>query len=200
MGHGPSTSGLHADRRLIRGDRTRTAIVEAMIDLIEAGNTHPTARQVAEQARVSVRSVFHHFEDVDGLFLSAARLHASRHRSLIVTIPPHGPVEPRIRATCHHRRQLFEAVAPVHRVAYARTDGSPGLRELLADHRSLLRRQLAVTLEPELRSRGAGAPYLLEALDVTTGWEAWHALRYHTRHSASSAERVTVYAVTRLLR
>ena len=80
------------------------------------------------------------------------------------------------------------------------TDGLPGLAELLADHRSLLRRQLAVTLAPELRSHGGGAPYLLEALDVTTGWEAWHALRHHARHSASSAERVTVYAVTHLLR
>lgn len=200
MGHGPSTSGLHVDRRLIRGDRTRTVIIEAMIELIEERNTYPTAHQVAEHARVSVRSLYHHFGDLDGLFLRAARLHVSRYRSLIVAIPPHGPVEPRIRATCRHRRRLFEAVAPVHRVAYARTDGLPGLAELLADHRSLLRRQLAVTLGPELRSHGGGAPYLLEALDVTTGWEAWHALRDHARHSASSAERVTVYAVTHLLR
>jgi AcrR family transcriptional regulator len=164
------------DRRLIRGDRTRTVIIEAMIELIEAGNAYPTAHQVAEHASVSVRSLYHHFGDLDGIFLRAARLHASRYRSLIVAIPPHGPVEPRIRATCRHRRRLFEAVAPVHRVAYART------------------------VAPELRSHGGGAPYLLEALDVTTGWEAWHALRHHARHSASSAERVTVYAVTHLLR
>ena len=81
------------DRRLIRGDRTRTVIIEAMIELIEAGNAYPTAHQVAERASVSVRSLYHHFGDLDGIFLRAARLHASRYRSLIVAIPPHGPVE-----------------------------------------------------------------------------------------------------------
>ncbi len=187
------------DRRLIRGDRTRRAIIEAMIALLEAGNVHPTARQVAEQAHVSVRSLFHHFEDVDTLFLGAAQLHAVRHRPLIVAIPPHGPLQPRVRATCHQRRNLFETIAPVHRVVQTRSERLPALAALLADHRSLLRRQLAVTLAPELGTRGPGAELLLEALELATGWETWHALRDHTRHSASSAERVTVYTVSRLL-
>jgi TetR/AcrR family transcriptional regulator, regulator of autoinduction and epiphytic fitness len=187
------------DRRLARGLRTRTIIIDAMIELIDAGNPHPTSPQVAARAGVAVRTVFHHFHDLEILFRSAAGLHLSRHSSLVAVIPPHGPTETRIQATCRQRRRLYEVIGPVLRATYARAQGSPGLNDVLVQHRSRLRHQLAVTLGPEIAVRGA-QDRVLDTLELTTGWQSWCALRFEAGHSASSAEQFMAFTVTRMLR
>ncbi len=197
---GFGASALRSDRRLARGVHTRLTTVEGMIALIQSGNIHPTARQIADRAGVSRRLVYYHFSDIDTLFLTAASLHATRYRSLITPLPSRWPLELRIRAICHQRRQLFEAMAPVHRVAIARTHGLVGLEKFLVDHRSLLRNQLAATLTSEIHARGNVGAELLEALDLATGWEYWFGLRDRGHHSPSSAERAIIFAVTSLLR
>jgi AcrR family transcriptional regulator len=190
-------TGPPHDGRAARGARTRIAIVEATIELIESGNTQPSTREVAERAGVSVRLLFHHFEDVPLIFRSAAALRSSRSRSLIGMIPPRGPVDLRIRAICHQRRELFEAIAPVLLATLARTSD---LHDVLGDLRSLLRQQLLVSLRPEILAHGRSAPVLLESLDQAAGWQNWHSLRSEAGRSAGEAEQVMVYTVTVLLR
>jgi AcrR family transcriptional regulator len=197
---GFGASAPRSDRRLARGVHTRLTIVEGMIALIQSGNIHPTVRQIADHAGVSRRLVYYHFSDIDALFLAAASLHATRYRSLITPLPSRGPLDLRIRAICHQRRQLFEAMAPVHRMAFARTHGLVGLKRFLADHRSLLRKQLAATLTPEIHAHGKEGAELLDAMDLATGWEYWFTLRDRGNHSPSSAERAVIFAVTTLLR
>jgi len=199
-GDDPEATDLPVDRRLARGVRTRRDIVDALIDLINRGNPHPSTRLVAARAGVSPRTVYHHFGDVEILFRSATRLHLSRHQSsLVADIPPQGPTEARIRAVCHQRRQLFEEIGPVLRVAHARAQRSPGLHEVLVGYRSRLRQQLAFTLGPEIAARGAEASVVLEALEVATGWQSWNALRFEAARSASSAEQFMAFAVVRIL-
>jgi TetR/AcrR family transcriptional regulator of autoinduction and epiphytic fitness len=188
-----------SDRRLIRGERTREAIVEAEVELIDAGNPRPSVRQVAERAGISVSQIYYHFGSVEVLVVKAAAMQVSRHCLVVAVIPPRGPVDVRIRATCHQRRRVLETVAPVLRVAYSRGPGSPPLDDVLAEQRALLRRQVAATFGPELSSRGPQGGLLLEALDVATGWQTWDALRLHRGHSASAAEKFVVYWVTDLL-
>jgi hypothetical protein len=125
-------------------------------------------------------------------------MQVSRHCLVVAVIPPRGPVDVRIRATCHQRRRLLETVAPVLRVAYSRGPGSSRLDDVLAEQRALLRGQVAATFDPELSSRDQSG-FLLEALDVATGWETWDALRLHRGHSASAAETFMVNSVTGLL-
>jgi len=195
-GAGRARSSVAIDGRVARGARTRYSIVEATIDLIESGNPRPTSRQVAAAAGVSVRLVFHHFDDVEMLYLDAVELQSSRTRSLIGIIPPHGPVGLRVAAICHQRRQLFEAIAPVLTAALARTGNR---YDLLADRRALLRHQLVVGLRPEILSRGPSAPVLLESLDVAAGWQSWTSLRVEARRSADEAEQVMAYTIIGLL-
>jgi TetR/AcrR family transcriptional regulator, regulator of autoinduction and epiphytic fitness len=191
-----TNGGGFLDGRVARGVRTRTSIVEAAIALIESGNLRPTSKEVADRAGVSVRLLFHHFEDVHVLYRSAVELQSSRSRSLIGIIPPHGPLDGRIRAICHQRRQLFEAIAPVLRASEARDSNLPGA---LSDLRALLHHQLAVALRPEILSRGGDAPLFLESLDLAAGWQNWTALRFGAGRSASQAEQVMAYTVTILL-
>src|SRR5438132_352803 len=56
------------DGRTARALRTREAIVDASIALVDEGDLRPTAPRIAERAKVSVRSVFQHFDDLEGLY------------------------------------------------------------------------------------------------------------------------------------
>ena len=56
------------DGRIQRSERSRTAIVQAMLELIGEGSLSPTAQQVARRADVGVRTVFRHFSDMETLF------------------------------------------------------------------------------------------------------------------------------------
>jgi hypothetical protein len=55
------------DGRLLRGERSRQQIVDALFKLIRGGEMNPGAAQVAEAAKVSLRTVFRHFEEMDSL-------------------------------------------------------------------------------------------------------------------------------------
>ncbi len=187
------------DRRVERGRRTRTQIIEATIDLIEAGNPRPTSRQVAGQAGVSVRLVFHHFRRLAVLMRLAAEVQTARHRDCITMIPPGGPLPARVGAICRQRRTLFEATGPVIRAAQRSEPMSPRLEDLLAGQRALLRRQLATTLRPEIDAYDGGAERLLDVLEHTTGWQFWSSLRLEAGLSAPAAEQAMAATVIELL-
>src|SRR3954470_18279608 len=52
------------DGRTARATRTREAVVSAVLDLVNEGNPKPTAREIADRAGVSLRSVYVHFDDL----------------------------------------------------------------------------------------------------------------------------------------
>ena len=56
------------DGRVLRSERSRQLIMDAMAALIREGNLVPTAQQVAERAEVGIRTVFRHFNDMESLF------------------------------------------------------------------------------------------------------------------------------------
>ena len=60
-----------SDGRLMRSERSRRLIIEAIIQLIDEGFLIPTAQQVAYRANVGIRSVFRHFDDMDDIFETA---------------------------------------------------------------------------------------------------------------------------------
>jgi TetR/AcrR family transcriptional regulator, regulator of autoinduction and epiphytic fitness len=190
--------GASSDRRLARGNHTHAILTEAMIELIIEGNPRPTAGQVADRAGTSVRTVFNHFH-IDALFGHAAGALIARHLALVTMVPPRGPVKARIQATCHQRRQFFEAVAPLIRVAHIRVGSSPGLNQALRALESFLQGQLTVTFGPEISSDGRDGALLLEELDLITGWPTWYLLRSRPLRSATAAEQAMAVFVTRLL-
>src|SRR6186713_1613579 len=49
------------DGRIVRGLRTRQALIQATLDLIQAGDVEPTSAAIATIASVSSRALFHHF-------------------------------------------------------------------------------------------------------------------------------------------
>ena len=199
---GPFRSGARdpgIDRRVARGIRTRSLLMDAVIELIDGGSPTPTAREVAERAGVAVRTLYHHFGQLDLLFTGAADRQVSHYCSLVTTLPPHGPLEVRITVLARQRRLLFEAIGPVLQASSARMPATAALTDVLDRQRTLLRRQLARTLEPEIASRQPGSPMLLDTLTAVAGWQHWATLRGDSGHSAAQAEQAVVFTLMRVL-
>ena len=144
---------LPTDGRTLRSLRTREAIVDATIGLLEEGDLRPTAPRVAERASVSVRSVFQHFDDLETLHASVAERLVDRVAVLVLPVPPDLPLAERLDRFVHQRALLLEAVTPIRRAADVHGPFSPEITARLRDGQAFLRAELVRTFEPELRAR-----------------------------------------------
>ena len=171
-------SAVEQDGRVARGERTRQALAEAMITLLEEGDPRPTARRIAERAGVSLRIVFHHFEDLESLLRAAVEIQRTRHWRRLETVDTRLPLPARIDAVTRQRASVFEAVSPVRRAAQQMEASSPTVAAQLTRLRGVLRSQLDAAFSTELaRLPGPEARQALDSLDVSLSWETWAQLR-----------------------
>lgn len=185
------------DGRVLRGERNRVAIVEALLSLLEEGGPKPSARAIAERAGVSLRSVFQHFDDMEALYAECVRQQFAKVAPLLEQVPAVGSVDERIAALVRQRAAMYERVAPIRRAAIAHASTSPALREGIERIAKAQRRQLQALLEDELDR--ADRREVLAALDAATSFECWEHLRHAQRLSTAAAERCMVMLVTGLL-
>ncbi len=173
-----------------RGERTRLRVAEALLSLLTEGGTPPTAKAVAERAGVSVRLVFHHFEDMDALYRRVANLQLDRHWRAVHEVPPDLALASRIERTVRERAKLYEAIGPTRRSASALAVRNVTLARVIDASDQQLVDWVAGTFSPELRAAGRGRRELLAALDAAASWEAWDRLRRVDGLSAAAAGRV----------
>src|SRR3546814_11885257 len=88
--------------------RTREAIVDATISLIDEGDLRPTAPRVAERAGVSVRSVFQHFDDLESQHAAVEERLVERVSVPVVPTDPSGPLADRLNRFLQPRGLLLE--------------------------------------------------------------------------------------------
>ena len=181
---------LPTDGRTLRSLRTREAIVDATIGLLEEGDLRPTAPRVAERAKVSVRSVFQHFDDLETLHASVAERLVDRVAVLVLPVPPDLPLAERLDRFVHQRALLLEAVTPIRRAADVHGPFSPEITARLRDGQAFLREELVRTFEPELRAAGEARDDVLDCLDSALSWATWEGLRHGLGRDQPTAERV----------
>ncbi len=181
---------LPTDGRTLRSLRTREAIVDATIGLLEDGDLRPTAPRVAERAGVSVRSVFQHFADLETLHASVAERLVERVAVLVLPVEPDLPIATRLDRFVHQRALLLEAVTPIRRAADVHGPFSSEITTWLRAGQAFLREELAHTFAPELASAGAASDELLDCLDAALSWGTWESLRAGLGRSQDAAEGV----------
>jgi AcrR family transcriptional regulator len=181
---------LPVDGRTLRSLRTREAIVDACIGLLEEGDLRPTAPRVAERAAVSVRSVFQHFDDLETLHASVAERLVDRVAVLVVPVPADLPLEQRLDRFVHQRALLLEAVTPIRRAADVHGPFSTEITARLRAGQAFLRDELVRTFGPELDAAGAARDELLDSLDAVLSWSTWEGLRAGIGRDQATAERV----------
>lgn len=166
------------DGRRMRSQRTRAEISNALLQLLEEGHYNPPAQQVAKRASVSVRAVFHHFDDMENLYLEVVDLQAQRIMPLLTVASGHRSTLSKARQIVELCDNLYSIAAPLHN----------GVRFSTAARRSknigvtlnLLRQATSTYFQksfgPELNRHGN--PYdAISRLEAVMSFEMWDHFR-----------------------
>lgn len=183
----------------VRGERTRRRIAESVISLMEEQQQPPTAKEVAARAGVSVRLIFHHFEDMDTLYKMVAGMQFERHWKSLDPVPAELPLDQRIERTVARRAKLFDSIAPVRRTAIVLAARFPEQAAGLSESDRLLRDWTSLTFSSELSAAGRERRDLQAALDTVLSFETWERLRHAQGLSNAAARRVMNRTVRALL-
>jgi len=188
-----SPSPSRIDGRVQRGERTRNAIADALLVLLERGDPQPTAREIAREAGVSLRSVFQHFADMEAVYAMCVVRQHERLEPLRLSLDAAAPLTTRVDRLIAQRTRLYERIAPVRRACLVVAPESQALRQGLEDAARAHRREIGALFGAELS--GAGRRDRLAAVEVATSFDTWDHLRRVQGCSLPAAQR----AVRRLL-
>jgi AcrR family transcriptional regulator len=188
------------DGRTARAKRTREAVVDALLALINEGDLRPTAPRIADRAGVSLRSVFQHFSDLEGLYAVAAGRQLVTIAGMVRRLPATGPLEGRLDAFVVQRTRVLEALTAVQRASALQEPFSPQLQATTAQLVRLARAEVAHVFRTELEAHpAADRRELLDALDGASQWWWWEQLRTRQGLSVKRAQRVVVRTMRALL-
>lgn len=183
-----------------RGERTRRAVVDALLALIEAGEPQPGARQIAERAGVSTRTVFAHFASLEDLHRASAERVTARVIGMLTPIAPDQPLPARITALCAQRARIHETIGPIRRAAAAQEARSPALAAARERGRQASQAQVLRVFARELGALDDGARRrAAAAIDALLTGETWDLLRTAHDLSADAAQLAITEALRALL-
>lgn len=166
------------DGRLLRANRTRDNVVDALLQLIDEGNLRPTAREIAARAGVSLRSLYVHFDDVEALFFAAAVRNEERGAKHIPESRTEGTFEARLLAFVQRRALIYEGGRNVRRAAILQEPFSIAIRAILEEARKRGRQEVERVFAPELVDLTDGQRRgRLAALDLASHAAGWDLLR-----------------------
>jgi TetR/AcrR family transcriptional regulator of autoinduction and epiphytic fitness len=196
-----ATPPQQRDGRTVRAERTRQALVEALIGLLDEGTLAPTAAAIAARAGVSERSVFQHFPDREALFEAVAREQYGRVVPTLIPIDASIPFDERVAQFAEQRAHLYELVGGVRRAALLIEHESSAVAGWLTTAR---RAKAAEVERVFLRELDALPPDDREpvraALVALCSWSCWDAWRTHQRLSVARARAALQAGVAALLR
>jgi TetR/AcrR family transcriptional regulator of autoinduction and epiphytic fitness len=194
-----TTVGPAVDGRRARSVKTREAIVDAAIALLDGGDLKPTAAAVAARAGLSVRSVFQHFVDLEDLFLAVSDRQTNRVAGLFTGTNYEGDLPARIEVFVNYRASLYETIAPIRRAAMLHEPFSPIVSSRLELARMLHRLDIERAFGPELdAARAGGDSELAGVLAAMCSFVVWDEMRRYAGldvEAATSALRRTVTAM-----
>jgi TetR/AcrR family transcriptional regulator of autoinduction and epiphytic fitness len=191
---GLDVTGL--DGRHRRAERSRAAVVDALLSLYDDGVVRPGVADIADRAGVSPRSVFRHFADLEGLAEAAIDRQWERVHTLYEAPSHEGDRETRVSALVDQRLRLHRTIIGVARAAAVLSTSSPVVASTLRARRRLLGDQVIALFAPELRSRrGQARTELAAALEATASLENVDYLRTH----AGLDDDLTAAALRRML-
>lgn len=187
------------DERIVRGQRVRQSLIQATLDLIQAGDVEPSSGAIATIAGVSSRILFQHFMRLSDLYAAAFELAASRAFGPDRQVDSAAPLVSRIALLVSDRAQLFEEWLPVWHFAEHVRRTAPAVGAGLARLRGILRERIAAWFAAELDALDPDArDHALDSLDRTFGLDSWMNMRERQRLSpmrASRAWRFTAEAI-----
>ena len=186
-----SNSSGELDGRRLRSERSKQAIIDASLALMEEGNLIPTAQQISDQAGIGIRSFFRHFEDMETLFATIDKQIRAPSEALFLGGDREGTIEERILHAIERRGEGYEGQRNLILSTSAQLWRSETLRKNYGHYQRGLRKDLADWL-PELKQLARSER---EAVEAIASFEMWHRLRYHQ----GLGKKATIDVLTGLL-
>jgi TetR/AcrR family transcriptional regulator, regulator of autoinduction and epiphytic fitness len=197
---GNVSAGEKIDGRTARARRTREAIVDAMLALLDAGDLRPSVEDIAARAQVSPRSIFQHFGDRETLLRAVGARQAERVSQIVEHIADTGQFEARLDAFVDQRVRVLEFITPVRRSALLHEPFSAGSHAGIQAFRAYKRAEAERVFGPELGELQEGERLeTVRALGAATDWSTWEALSVHQGLSADDARAVMRRTIVALL-
>lgn len=172
-----------SDGRIARGERTRTSIADALYELLTDGVENPSGRDIAERANVSLRSVFQHFDDIEGVYGELVTRQHERVAPFLEPINQEIPLNERVEKFIESRDSMFALAAPLRRSmgTYRGIKTSQTIRRALTYLHRAQRNQILQSFERELN----GNEQVLLQLEVCLSFETWN--QFTSQHGLSRA-------------
>jgi AcrR family transcriptional regulator len=183
-----------------RAYRTRLAITDAFVNLIEEGDLSPSMPDVANRAGVSLRSLYYHFRNAESLYESVIRRQEPLISRVLVSIDHVSPLRNRAHNLVAQRCEIYRHIAPLRRAVQLNADARNSLTIRTARRRLeyVLARHANETFAPELRE-AADRFGASERIAAVTSFEMWDYLSRVRQLSASRVKRHMIVAVLREL-
>lgn len=163
------------DGRRARSERSKQAIIDASLALMEDGNLIPTAQQIADRSGVGIRTFFRHFKDMENLFATIDEQTRGTTEALFLGGDRGGTLEERILHAIERYGEGYEKQRNMILCTSAQLWRSETLRKNYGRYQRGLHKDLDDWL-PELKQLTRSER---EAVDAIASFEMWHRLRYH---------------------
>ena len=152
------------DGRKLRAERGRSAVVNAAIELVHAGNPEPTIAEIAVASGVSERTIFRYFPDREALFSALVFEVVPRVAQYLSFDRPKRPLAERASALVAQRCDFVRIAGPFARSVETLSPRSSVAAVMLQLRRTRLRDQVIVWLGPELSADDSERIAVLDAL------------------------------------
>jgi AcrR family transcriptional regulator len=192
------------DGRQSRTARSRLAICEACVDLVQEGTLQPSADEIAERAGVSRRSIFNHFADLAELYDAVVEVGMQRWAPLLEDISDQEPVARRIDQLVRVRSKFLEATSVFTRALTAQALVGQAADHALRVSKNALQRhheEVERLFERDLEGLSSSdRAEVLEAMGAAMAPLLWESLRRSRGNSESRTRAIMKRMLTSILR
>jgi AcrR family transcriptional regulator len=189
------------DGRSLRRERNRQDIVDALLGLIENGETEISAALIASKAGLSERSIFRYFDDVNDLYRSVCDLAFSKEiEYALIDDAGVGSLDTKIENFVNQRVRIYtmnEMIAPAARSFAFK---NPIIKNQLVVGRKLLRTQIMKHFAEELSVFDKQQQQVAVAIiDSLTTFEYYDMMRSDQKMSVQAIKSVLTESIRKAL-
>ena len=189
------------DGRSLRRERNRQDIVDALLGLIENGETEISAALIASKAGLSERSIFRYFDDVNDLYRSVCDLAFSKEiEYALIDDVGIGSLDTKIENFVNQRVRIYtmnEKIAPAARSFAFK---NPIIKNQLVVGRKLLRTQIIKHFAEELSVFDKQQQQVAVAIiDSLTTFEYYDMMRSDQKMSVQTIKSVLTESIRKAL-
>ena len=192
------------DGRLSRTVRSRLAICEACLDLVQEGTLQPSADEIAARAGLSRRSVFNHFADLAELYDAVVEVGMQRCEPLLEKISDDAPVYDRVKRLIEVRAKFLEATSSFARALTAQSLVGTAADQAIRVSRDALRincQEIERLFQREIGNLPAQDHFeVVESLSAALSAVQWEYLLRSRQHSITRSRAIVGRTLMAVLR